>query len=78
MSSGQMSFWENVLLCKSTSGQKASGQMYFWANVFLGKRLMSKCLSGQISSGQTSHGQMSKEETVISALKQNQPKKEVR
>jgi hypothetical protein len=28
------------------------GQMSIWANVFLGKRLLGKCLSGQISYGQ--------------------------
>jgi hypothetical protein len=54
----QIYFWANVLKAFS-SGQMCSGQMSLWLNVFLGKRLMSKCLSGQMSSWQTSYGQMS-------------------
>jgi hypothetical protein len=52
ISSGQMSFWANVLLGKppsgqTCSGQTSSGQMFFWANVFLGKRLLGKRLMGK-------------------------------
>jgi hypothetical protein len=54
MSSGQMSFWANVLLGKRPSGQMSSGQMSFWANVFLGKRLLGKHLMGKCASGQMS------------------------
>jgi hypothetical protein len=54
MSSGQMSFWTNVLLGKRPSGQMSSGQMSLWANVFLGKRLLGERLMGKCPSGQMS------------------------
>jgi hypothetical protein len=44
-SSGQMSFWADVLRGKCLLGKCLSGQMSFWANVLLGKCL----ISGQMS-----------------------------
>jgi hypothetical protein len=65
----QIYFWANVLKAFS-SGQMCSGQMSLWLNVFLGKRLMSKCLSGQMSSWQTSYGQMSISANVFRQISQ--------
>jgi hypothetical protein len=48
-SSGQMSFWADVLLGKCLLRKCLSGQTSFWANVRLGKCLLGKCLSGQMS-----------------------------
>jgi hypothetical protein len=54
MSSGQMSFWANVLLGKRPSAQMSSGQISLWANVILGKHLLGKRLMGKCPSGQMS------------------------
>jgi hypothetical protein len=63
MSSGQMSFWANVLwanvhLGKCTSGQMSFWVNVFWADVFWANVVLGKCIWANVL-GQMSYGQMS-------------------